>query len=289
MRRVGKRADRREERRRREQWLLLAGRSSQPGLSPPDVSRLGALYPPDGAFWADPFLWSRGGRHYVFFEEYPYAAARGRISVLELDKDARPAGAAVPVIEEPHHLSYPFVFEAGGELYMVPEKAQTRRVDLYRCVAFPTDWERIKTLVEGMTVADATLFEHAGLWWLFGAMKGRRLHLNESLCAFYADSPLSTAWKTHPANPLVRDFSRGRPGGRIFRDGEGRLLRPSQDCVRRYGYGLSLSEITVISTKHYSERLLWRMSGEDVGGWRGMHHLDWNAGLLVMDAQRLVA
>ena len=62
----------------------------------------------------------------------------------------------------------------------------------------------------------------------------------------------------------------------------------SQDCVRRYGYGLNLSEITVLSPTSYEERLLWRVSGEGAGGWRAMHHLDWSNGLIVLDAQRLV-
>ncbi len=73
-----------------------------------------------------------------------------------------------------------------------------------------------------------------------------------------------------------------------MRDAEGRLLRPSQDCLRHYGVGLNLSEITWLSESDYRERLLWHMSGEDAGGWRAMHHLDWHRGLMVMDAQRLI-
>ena len=64
---------------------------------------------------------------------------------------------AVPVIEEPYHLSYPFLFEFEGELYMIPEKARATRVDLYRCVAFPYQWELVKTLIEGFALADSTL------------------------------------------------------------------------------------------------------------------------------------
>jgi len=287
-RRAGKKADSLQAQGLREQWFLLAGRAEQPGSAPPPVQSLRALYPPASGFWADPFLWARDGRHFVFFEEFLYATSRGRISALVLDGDARPLGEPVPVLEEPHHLSYPFVFEVDGDLYMVPEKAQLSRVDLYRCRAFPDRWEFVRTLIDGLAIADATLVQHEGLWWLFAALKKPGVHLNESLWAFYSASPLSNAWSPHPQNPLVRDFSRGRPGGRIFRDGTGRLLRPSQDCVRRYGYGLNLSEITVLSPTSYEERLLWRVSGEGAGGWRAMHHLDWSNGLIVLDAQRLV-
>ena len=99
---------------------------------------------------------------------------------------------------------------------------------------------------------------------------------------------MSRRWTPHPGNPLLRDFRRARPGGRIFRDDDGRLLRPSQDCVRRYGYGLGISEITELSTSGFAERRIWYASGENAGGWRAMHHLDWHRDIMVMDAQRLL-
>jgi hypothetical protein len=286
--RLGKKVDRLQHGHRLPQWFLLAGRCEHAALSSPEPWRLSPLYPPAHAFWADPFAWSREGRRYVFFEEYSYAMGRGHIGVLELDPGLRPLGEAATVLAEPHHLSYPFLFEVSGELYMLPEKAKTNRLDLYRCAAFPHRWEFVRSLLTGMAIADATLFEHEGYWWLFGSVRDRRQGLDwvESLFAFYAKEPLHDTWTPHPGNPLLRDYRRGRPAGRVLRDSAGRLLRPSQDCVRRYGHGLNLSEITVLSPTSYRENLIWRMSGREAGGWRGMHHLDWHDGLLVMDAQR---
>ncbi len=273
-----------------QQWFLLSGYCDASKLSAPPLDLLKPIYPPDGVFWADPFAWHREGRSYVFFEEYPYATRRGHISVIELDGQARPIGQAVPVLEEPYHLSYPYLLEFGGELYMVPEKKAARCVDIYRCAAFPGRWERVKTLISGMRIVDACLFEHGGRWWMFCAvkLKWKGLRYDETLFAFHADTPLSSDWIPHPANPLVRDFSRARPGGRILRDAQGRLLRPSQDCVRRYGDGLNISEILELTPSTYQERKLWHSSGEQAGGWNAMHHLDWHEGLMVMDAQRLV-
>jgi len=270
-----------------DRWFLLAGFCGPDALSAPPVDLLNPLYPPADVFWADPFAWRRDGRHYVFFEECPFATRKGRISVLELDAEARPVGPAVPVIEEPYHLSYPFLFEFEGELYMVPEKKAVRRVDVYRCVEFPHRCVPVKTLIAGMRIVDATLFEWQGRWWMFCAvkLKWKGLRYDETLFAFHADSPLSSDWTPHPANPLLRDFSRGRPGGRIQRDGEGRLLRPSQDCVRHYGDGLNINEISLLTPTEYQERRIWHSSGEAAGGWHGMHHMDWHEGLMVMDAQ----
>jgi hypothetical protein len=288
-RRAGRRADAVEERGLRQQWFLLIGPRDRAGVASPRPERLRPVYPPAHAFWADPFLWRRDGRLFVFFEEFPYAAGRGRISALELDARGRPMGEAIAVLEEPCHLSYPFLFELDGELYMMPEKMAAGRLDVYRCREFPHRWIKARTLIEGMKIADANLIEHEGRWWLLCAARHRRSRIGETLAAFYADHPLSRHWSAHPHNPLVRDFSRGRPGGRVLRDGEGRLLRPSQDCVRRYGYGLGINEITHLSTSGYAERRIWYQSGKSAGGWRAMHHLDWMDGIMAMDAQRLIA
>ena len=287
-RRAGRRQDKREERGQTPQWFLLTGAAGAEARLAPRPDQLQPLYPTEPAFWADPFVWQRDGQFWIFFEDYPFSTRRGRISVLPVDALGLPTGPAQPVLDEPYHLSYPFLFEYEGELYMMPEKTALNRVDLYRCVEFPGRWELAATLLDGIKMADATLFEHEGRWWLFGAAKQGGVRINESLFAFYADSPLSTAWTPHAANPLVRDFSRGRPAGRIFRDGDGRLIRPSQDCVRRYGHGLQLSRIEALSLTHYREQAFLHLSSADMPGWRGLHHLDWQAGLMVMDAQRLL-
>ena len=287
-RRAGRRQDKREERGFTQQWFLLAGACPESARVAPQPQSLTPLYPDEPAFWADPFVWTRDGQRWIFFEDYPFSTRRGRISAIPVDAGGQPTGPMVPVLEEPYHLSYPFLFEHDGELYMMPEKTALNRVDVYRCVEFPHRWEQVVTLIDGIKMADATLFQHEGRWWLFGAAKQGRARINESLFAFYADSPLSTNWTAHAANPLVRDFARGRQAGRIFRDAEGRLVRPSQDCVRRYGHGLQLSRIEELTPTTYREQGFLHLSSADVPGWRGLHHLDWQAGLMVMDAQRLL-
>lgn len=274
----------------REQWFLLAGFASQAELAQPPVERLQPIYPPESVFWADPFVWRRDGRYYLFFEEFPYATGRGHISVLMLDEQARPVGEAVPVLQQPFHLSYPYLFEYDGELYMLPEQKESRRVDAYRCVEFPFRWERAKTLMTGVRLVDANVFEHAGRWWMLCSvkLKWKGLRYDESLFAYSAEHPLSDRWIPHPANPLLRDFSRSRPGGRVLQEATGRWLRPSQDCTGRYGAGLNVSEIQTLTATEYRETLVWQQRGAALG-WLGMHHLDWHQGLMVMDAQRLLA
>lgn len=288
LRRRGARQDEQDERFQRRQWFLLVGRRETYDPERLEIASLHRLYPPHEVFWADPFVWTQGQRRYIFFEERRYRLRRGRIQALELDADDRPAGGPFPVLEEPHHLSYPFLFEHDGSLYMMPEKSEQGRLDLYGCVRFPDRWELVRPLLDRIRVSDCTLFCHAGRWWLFCAVRRGRLRVNETLFAFHADDPLSPRWIAHPANPIVRDFACARPAGRIQCDSSGRLLRPGQDCLRRYGHGIRLNEILELSPSAYRERTIWHGTGPGVGGWRGMHHLDWRDGTLVMDAQRLI-
>lgn len=282
------RRDARDERTQWLQWFLLVGLRPREAWSHPDPAGLIPLWPPVDTFWADPFAWSMEGRRFIFLEEYPFHTWRGRISVLELGADLRPLGPAQPVLDEDRHLSYPFLFEFEDELYMVPEAAVSRRVDLYRCQSFPYHWTRVGTLIDGLQVADATLFAHEGRWWLFCSGRQGRARLNNSLLAFHADSPLSKRWVPHARNPLVRDYGGGRPGGRIFVDDKGQLLRPAQNSVPRYGHGLVLKQVQLLNPQQYRERQVWQATGTEAGGWLALHHLDWHQGLLVMDAQRLI-
>lgn len=286
-RRAGRRQDRSEERGQVQQWFLLAGGWQPSGDALPNPAALTPLYPPASTFWADPFVWSQDGQRWIFFEDYPYATRKGRISAIPVDATGQPVSEVVVALEEHCHLSYPFLFEHDGQLYMMPEKSAECRVDVYRCVRFPDRWERAHTLIEGIKIADATLFPHEGRWWLFTAAKQGSARINESLFAFYADHPLSSRWTPHPANPLVRDFSRGRQGGRIQPLADGSLLRPSQDCVRRYGHGLWLNRVDLLTPERFAETPLQHLGSESYG-WRGLHHCDWRDGLLVMDAQRLL-
>ena len=64
------------------------------------------------------------------------------------------------MLERDHHLSYPFVFEHEGVVYMLPERGEAGRVELHRAVAFPDEWRLDRVLLDGLTAVDATL--HVG-------------------------------------------------------------------------------------------------------------------------------
>ena len=66
-------------------------------------------------------------------------------------------------LETGYHLSYPFLLEFEGELYMIPEQGASGRLRCYRCVEYPLGWRWHCTLFDE-PLADATLFRHDGDW-----------------------------------------------------------------------------------------------------------------------------
>ncbi len=256
---------RREETGMTPQWFLLCGPASKEWLLNPQPSTLRRLLPPPDRTWADPFLWKRGDDWFIFCEEKLFAKPEGFISVIQLSPDAQRAVSIRPVLAKDHHLSYPFLFEHAGALHMVPEGGHGRAIEVYRCEEFPTRWRKEATLMRDVEYVDATLFEHEAKWWLFVTFKRGVYRLNRDLFVFWADMPLTDKWNPLPGNPVVRGLKTARMAGRIFELG-GKLFRPSQNCLLRYGHHLNINEIVQLDAKHYRERLVTEVKPDWEGG-----------------------
>ncbi|MBB4661672.1 glucosamine inositolphosphorylceramide transferase family protein [Conexibacter arvalis] len=238
----------------------------------------------DSPVYADPFLFERDGRHHLFCEEVPAGAARGVISHTELRSDGRPAEPPTPVLAAPHHLSYPFVFAYGGELWMLPETSAARRVELYRATAFPYAWERAAVLLDDVDATDPTLLVHDGLLWLFAGVAARGASSLDELHLWWSER-LSGPWRPHPRNPVVADVRGARPAGPVQRWGE-RLVRPGQDGSRRYGGALSFRAIETLTRSDYAEREVARLDPADLGDARAIHHYSADSRFEAVDLRR---
>lgn len=203
------------------------------------------VIPDDGRrFYADPFAFEWQGEQYLFLEEYRYATGKGVISVARLEGDGK-VGTPLVVLEEPHHLSYPQVFERDGEVYMIPESSAARELVLYRAARFPDRWERQAVLVADADLNDMTLVEHDGRLWLIGTERRAGGSASDTMVVYTAEQ-LDGPWRPHRLNPILIDRSAARPGGHVVVRG-GRLLLPVQDGADTYGGGLGLAELQVLS------------------------------------------
>lgn len=238
------------------------------------------LEPPKGWYWADPFPIQVAGRNYIFFEELPRGAAKAHISVVEVDREGR-ASKPVKVLERDYHLSYPFLVEEDGQLYMIPETGGNNTIEIYRCVEFPAKWKLERVLLSGMFCVDATLHREGERWWMFanGARAGGEV--NDELFLFSAEKLLGD-WKPHRRNPVKSDVRSSRPAGRLFRNGNG-LYRPGQICTPLYGHGIALHRVKRLDADEYLEEEDRRIV-PDAGTVLGIHTINRAGDLSVTDA-----
>lgn len=266
-------------------WAYKFRRSGARERNVPDGTfyNFTVVEPPLDRFWADPFPIQRAGRYYVFFEEYPYATAKGHISVVSLDSNGK-IGSAQIALELPHHLSYPNVFEWRGELYMLPEAADSERVQLYRCLDFPNGWEPVGVPLEGIAGADPTVARIGDRWWLFLTLRAPGTDSwDDELHLYSADTPLGP-WTPHPRNPVKSDVRSARPAGRVFEHG-GDFYRPAQDCSVRYGYGMTIHRIVRVDERNYQEVPVAIIRPDWRPGLLATHTLNAAGDLTVIDGQ----
>lgn len=237
--------------------------------------------PDDGQrFYADPFLARHGGRDWLFVEEFPFATGKGILSVVEIGPDG-PLGVPRPVLERPHHLSYPFVFEARGAVWMIPEGAASARVELYRATDFPYAWELASVLIDGAQVADATLVAHQGRHYLFGASSDQGHSSWDALNIWSAPDFLGP-WTALGDQPILIDARSARPAGHFFvRDGA--LWRPAQDCSTGYGAALAFARVDRLDPNGFSQSVqaVLRPNADWPG--IGLHTHNLHNGLEVVD------
>ena len=266
----------------REQWVLFFSLSNR--SFPLNFRKFKAMIPPPDRDWADPFVVSQNGKHYLFIEELIYQKRKGHISCLVLDGKGRVETIAT-ILEQPFHLSYPFIFQHNSVWYMVPESAANKTVDLYECIAFPFQWKFKRTLLSVMEAFDSTIHFHNNRYWLFCTIRKRTgASANDDLHIYSTANFLEGNWEAHPMNPVVVDPRTARPAGKIFTDGN-YIYRPSQICSPRYGSGVSLNRIELLNESEYIEVPVSKAGPQ----WRTdlltMHSLNFTEGITVTDGQ----
>ena len=263
-----------------EQWVI-GYRFGAWGAQDTDFSQFRRLSPPADRLWADPFPFHAAGAHYIFFEELPFSARKAHISMVCVDRDGR-VSKPVRVLERDYHLSYPFLVVHRGALYMIPESAGNRSVDLYRCVEFPDRWKLERTLLQGFACFDATVHRERDRWWMFANVAEDGAHPDDELHLFHADDLLGE-WRAHPRNPVKSDVRCARPAGRLYREGDA-LMRPAQIGVPLYGSGISLNRVMRLSLQDYAEEEVARIVPPPGDRVLGLHTVNRAGELSVIDA-----
>ncbi|WP_412771754.1 glucosamine inositolphosphorylceramide transferase family protein [Nitrobacter sp.] len=227
-------------------------------------------------YLADPFPFRHNGQDFIFVEQYLYSKSRGCIAVVALDRNGA-ASAPRIVLEESHHLSYPFVFAHEGQIWMIPESGAARHVALYRAVEFPYRWTREACLMEKIEGYDVTPLRDQDGFWFFVSPRLWTSSSWDMLDLYHADS-LTASWTRHGAGPALIDARFSRPAGAVI-ERNGHYLRPAQDCSRGYGGAVTLCRIDAISFSDFIQVPVGRIEA----GSFGCHTYNRHAGCETID------
>ena len=232
---------------------------------------------PENGYLADPFVVDEQDRSYIFVERVDFFDNKGKIAVYEIG-DFPPKDLGI-VIEEDFHLSYPFVFRDGNNLYLIPESSKNNDIRLYECDSFPGKWHLHSIILDEVSAADSIVFQHNDKWWLFTNLNPSNTndHCSE-LFIFSSDSLLDGQWLPHSQNPIYIDPKRARNGGIIF-DGKD-IYRVSQEQgYGVYGKNININKIILLDNKNYvEERMDIRVTDH-----LNIHHLNSNSSYTVYD------
>lgn len=200
-------------------------------------------------YWAaDPFLFEHNGEMYIFAELYDYFKRRGVIGFYQLNGKK---GKWISVISEDYHMSYPYIFEKDGQVYILPESNASNKLYLYRAVDFPYKWEKSTVIRENMKLADTTLFD----------CNGKKYAL-----AFDVVSPkspilmlLDIEEKSNDRALHLGSVELRRPAGKMISNN----IRPAQNCTDDYGKGI-IFYLYSLKDDEYSEEEIQRVFPEDL-------------------------
>ncbi len=267
---------------RKDCWTLFIGKGD---FFTSDLSKLKPVAIPKKVFWADPFIFDYNGQNYVFFENLDYDSGKGIISCGRINEELQVIDI-VDVLVKDYHLSYPYIFEEKGDIYLMPETNANKRLELYRCTKFPTEWELFSTAFEGEHVADASFYEDKqnNKWLFINKWDNSACSADSELYIYKVDSLKMEPLQPHKQNPVIINSKVARNGGAIF-SYEDEIYRPSQEnAYGIYGRGLNLNKIVKLTLDEYVEETLMTVEPDFKVGLNAVHHLHQTDDLFVIDA-----
>jgi hypothetical protein len=231
-------------------------------------------------FLADPFVINKADKNYCFVEDFNYSKDRGEIAVYELQNNkAVRLGTA---LSENFHLSFPFLFEYEGQLFMCPETCENKDIRIYRCHDFPLGWRLEKIIMSNVSAVDTMIFQRSEKWWMFTNIDpiDNGDHCSE-LLIFHSTSPFGN-WMPHSLNPVFVDASCARNAG-LITEGD-KIFRVSQgQGFDLYGRQILINEIAELTDDTYREVCIKKIVPNFKNDISGTHHLHSNGKLTVFD------
>lgn len=221
--------------------------------------------PCGGKFWtgnpvdivADPFLFVSGDTLFLFYE-FKRMNDKGVLAMV-CTRDLASWSEPVVVLEEPFHLSYPWVFEEDGHIYMIPETCADHSIRIYEAdnnnLTHFTFKQKIMSRenTEGIVIdySDTSIFNQDGIYYLHTTANYNGINELE----LYTSLNLFGTYTRHPQSPIVKNMKSGRNGGCLLHLNT-KLYRIAQDCMKRYGDNIHLFEVDEMTPFIYREHIV---------------------------------
>ena len=228
-------------------------------------------------WFADPFILDASDDEIIVLcEEFEYATAKGRIAELVIDKCSYKLQDMNIVLEEDTHLSFPAIWREKGRIFIYPESWNSGALWLYEYKGRGRKLERVKAICDE-AMADAIMTERFGNRWLLSTRENDKLRIYD----YDADSQ-----KFVFSKEVNFGKATARNAGDFF-DYQGKVYRPAQVCIERYGEATEIQEVICdengfefVSCKRlYSPHPKFNIGLHTINSYKGMTVIDvhgWN-------------
>ena len=214
---------------------------------------------------ADPFLFVYKDELFLFYEEKS-ELNEGIIKAFKTN-DLKVWHDLGIILSESCHLSFPFVFEYGNEIYMLPETFDFKSLCLCNFTDFPYGCTFDRKLMSGDHFIDSHIYKNEAVFYLFTNRADDELRL------FYSYDLIQ--WTKHPKSPIVKGNKFSRSAGSIVKVGD-KQYRVAQDTSKIYGENFNVFEIYKLSINEYEESLVHEnvIKKDVVWNGEGGHHFN---------------
>ena len=216
-----------------------------------------AINQPKNLNRADPFIRVIGDKTYIIFEEYPVGKKKAYICAGELDKLKNEIINTTIILEPEYHVSFPFIFDFGKEIYMIPESSLNNSIDIYKFIDFPYSLQKINTLCSSIKCVDSVItVGEEGSYLLTSILSENDPMGVSNLYKFKIvgqhPSEYKLDWKSKQL--VSSEYRISRNAGEILIR-SGNKFRVAQDSMIRYGHNIIFIEILEINDRNYDERI----------------------------------
>ena len=241
------------------------------------------IKPPTNFEWADPFIFSYKKKDYVFFENNDLKLNKGKISFGEISQNK--LIKIKDILNLNFHLSYPFIWEYEGNVYLIPETSENKSIHIWKAKKFPDKWVYFKTLLENEYCCDTTILQDKSKnnWLLTNKSNDNSNDPNNELYIYKIIGHFKKLIP-HKLNPVITDCLTARNAGQLKIGNQ--LLRPSQiNDSSGYGIGLNINKIISLSLTSYKEKIVTKIIPNNIKNVDGLHHINNSKKHIIFDVR----